>query len=127
MHTTTEWRAGAAAVLRFAAAAVAVVVTWFAGLGAVARWVEPAGDVLVFVAPQRVPGLLSSAPVRAIDAPAGVRRVRGDAPGYVRHLYASGATFVLPAAGAGCRGLSTAERLESSAGSPDRDPVSARP
>lgn len=102
MCTTTE-PAAASTALRFVAAAALVLVAWFAGLGALARWAEPTREVLVLVEPAGVAALLSRAPVRAIDVPDGWLRVRGDSPGFVAALYASGARLVLPAAGSGCR------------------------
>ncbi len=102
MSTTTE-PVAARTALRFAAAAALVLVAWFAGLGVLARWAEPTREVLVLVEPGGAAALLSRAPVLAIDAPAGWLRVRGESPGFVAELYASGARLVLPAAGSGCR------------------------
>lgn len=113
MSTTTEPR-GAARVLRFAGAAALVLAAWFAGLAAVARWFEPTDEAIVVVDPARRAGLLSRAPVRALDAPGGVLHVRGDRPGFVAALYAEGARLVLPAARGGCRGRAALQRSTSS-------------
>lgn len=88
---------------RFAASAVLVVCAWFALLVGAARLLEPTDEVLAHVPADRIAAVLSSVPVRALDAPAGLLRLRGDAPGFVAALYAAGATWVIPASRGGCR------------------------
>lgn len=113
MSTTTEPTVARHA-LRFAGAALGVLVAWFGGLAAVARVAEPTVEAIVVVEPARIAALLSRAPVTVLDTPPGALHVRGDGPGYVAALYAAGARLVLPASRGGCRGGTPAQRSSSS-------------
>lgn len=85
-------------------AALLALAGWFTALAFVTYAAEPSRDVMVWVADARMAEMLSTAPVSVMDGrPGGFLRVRGDAPGFVRTLYASGAWIVLPAASGGCR------------------------
>jgi hypothetical protein len=84
-------------------AGVAALSAWFFALAFLTYASEPSWEVIAWVPQARVATTLSRAPVRALDAPAGgFLRLRGDAPGFVAGLYASGAWIVLPAGRAGC-------------------------
>jgi hypothetical protein len=77
---------------------------WFGGLllGAVAF--EPTTAVMVYAPGGR--GVIASArnaDVDLLEASGSLFTVAGRNAGFVRRLYASGAWFVLPATGGGCR------------------------
>ena len=77
---------------------------WFTALAVVTYAAEPSREVLVWVPDARLAETLSSAPVSVLDGQSGgFLRVRGDTPGFVRSLYASGAWIVLPSGAGGCR------------------------
>ena len=87
-------------------AALIALATWFTALAVVTYAAEPSREVLVWVPDARVAETLSSAPVSVLDGQSGgFLRVRGDTPGFVRILYASGAWMVLPAGSGGCRAV----------------------
>jgi hypothetical protein len=97
MLTTTDRRTllGAGA---FALAA------WFAGLAILAYTVEPSREVIAWVPQGRLAATISAAPVTVLEGQGGgFLRLRGESPGFVGLLYASGAWIVFPAAGGGCR------------------------
>ena len=85
-----------------AGATVLALAAWFAFLGAVAFAIEPSAEVIVWAPRADMP--LAQAHVALIDAHGGgFMRLRGESPGFVRALYASGAWIVLPASRGGCR------------------------
>lgn len=87
-------------------AAFLALAAWFSALAVVTYATEPSGEVLVWLPDARLAEALSSAPVSVLDGQrGGFLRVRGDAPGFVRTLYASGAWLVLPAGSGGCRAV----------------------
>lgn len=87
-------------------AALLALAGWFTALAVVTYAAEPSREVIVWVSDARLAETLSNAPVSVLDGQSGgFLRVRGDTPGFVRRLYASGAWMVLPAGSGGCRAL----------------------
>ena len=82
----------------------AALLIWFVGVAAMTAFVEPTAEVIVLAPATKAAALLSSARVAILDSPGGFLVVRGESPGFVRALYASGAWLVLPATSGGCRG-----------------------
>lgn len=71
---------------------------WMALLSATAFGSRSSDAVLAWVPPDRMAEVLAAAPVSLVDAGSrGFVVLRGDAPGFVSALYASGAWLVLPA------------------------------
>ena len=86
--------------------ALVALAGWFTTLAVVTYAAEPSREVMVWVPEARLAETLSSAPVSVLGGQrGGFLRVRGDTPGFVRILYASGAWMVLPAGSGGCRAL----------------------
>ena len=88
-------------------AALFALAGWFAALALLTYAAEPSREVIAWVPHARLAQTLSSAPVSVMEGRSGgFVRLRGDRPGFVRTLYASGAWMVLPAANGGCGGAS---------------------
>jgi hypothetical protein len=83
-------------VARAAAAAIAALVFWFGGVGAVTLFAPPQYPVMVWVSPQLADFALSAADAWVVDASGSFLHVRSDQPGFVRDLYRAGARLVLP-------------------------------
>ena len=104
MSTTTEQRDALVGPGRLAGFCGLALAVWFGGLllGAVAF--EPTTAVMVFAPGGRaVIASAGNADVDLLEASGSVFTVAGRSAGFVRRLYASGAWFVLPATGGGCR------------------------
>ena len=85
-------------------AAVLALAAWFAGMAVLTYAVEPSREIVAWAPPGRLTATLSAAPVSVLNgAGGGFLRLRGESPGFVGALYASGAWLVLPAATGGCR------------------------
>lgn len=75
-----------------------VLVSWVVVLSMLAFKAEPFEEVVAWVPPSRLAEMLSTSPVSVMDVGArGFVVLRGDSPGFVAALYASGAWMVLPA------------------------------
>ena len=98
MSTTTST---STTVARIAGGALLI---WFVGVAAMTAFVEPTAEVIVLAPATKAAALLSNARVAILDNPGGFLLVRGESPGFVQGLYASGAWLVLPATSGGCRG-----------------------
>jgi hypothetical protein len=97
MHTTTD-----RAIL--VGTALLALAGWFTALGLLTYTAEPSTEVIAWVPQARLAAALSITPISLLDGRSGgFVRLRGEKPGFVRALYASGAWIVLPAAMGGCR------------------------
>jgi hypothetical protein len=86
---------------------------WFGGLLIGAVVFEPTAAVMVYAPGGRaVIASARSADVDLLEASGSVFTVAGRNAGFVRRLYASGAWFVLPATGGGCRKIPPIRALQ---------------
>ncbi len=97
MRTTTDYKT----LLGAGALALAA---WFTALAILAYAVEPSAEVIAWAPRDRLATTLSTVPASVLDGSRnGFLRLRGESPGFVKALYASGALIVLPASRGGCR------------------------
>lgn len=75
-----------------------VLVAWMAALSAIAFGSRPSEAVVAWAPSGRMAGMLAASPVSVLNPGArGFVVLRGNSPGFVAALYASGAWVVLPA------------------------------
>ena len=113
MSTTTDQRDERVGPTRLAGFCALALAVWFGGLllGAVAF--EPTTAVMVYTPGGRaVIASAKNSDVDLLEASGSVFTVAGRSAGFVRRLYASGAWFVLPATGGGCRKISSIRALQ---------------
>jgi hypothetical protein len=84
----------------------AVLTLWFGAVIAATPMLEPTRDVCVLERGE-VLDRLHQVDASIVDASGAFVRLRGDGPGFVGRLYATGAWLVLPAGRGGCLGLAT--------------------
>lgn len=83
---------------RLVAVGILVLVVWMAALSAIAFGSQPSEAVVAWVPSGRLASMLAESPVAVIDSGTrGFVILRGNSPGFVAALYASGAWVVLPA------------------------------
>lgn len=104
MPMTTEARGERLNLWRLVGCCALALGVWFGGLLVVAAAFEPTTAVMVLAPGGRA--VIASAQkgdVDLLEASGSLFTVAGRNAGFVRSLYASGAWFVLPVTGGGCR------------------------